>query len=118
MKNNNRSFKLAHVLVIALLVGLLPGSVFAAMPVSAQAVVPVPGPARTVTVVGMNEGGDQTDPHGGGDWVAYSDYLIYSIRFQNLDLGVDSDRIIPRLDGAYNSLSDISGNTIVFSLQI
>ena len=25
-------------------------------------------------------------------------YLIYSIRFQNLDLGVDSDRIIPRLD--------------------
>ena len=43
--------------------------------------------------------------------------LIYSIRFQNLDLGVGSDRIIPRPDGAYNSLSDISGNTIVFSLQ-
>ena len=43
--------------------------------------------------------------------------LIYSIRFQNLDLGVGSDRIIPRLDGAYNSFSDISGNTIVFSLQ-
>jgi hypothetical protein len=35
---------------------LLPGSVFAAMLVSAQAVVPVPGPARTVTVVVMNEG--------------------------------------------------------------
>lgn len=43
--------------------------------------------------------------------------LIYSIRFQNLNLGVGSDRIIPRPDGAYNSLSDISGNTIVFSLQ-
>jgi len=116
MKNTIGSFKLARILVIALLVGLLPGLVFAAMPVFAQAVVPVPGPALAVTVVGMNEGGDQTDPHVSGDWVVYSDYLIYSIRFQNLDLGVGSDRIIPRLDGAYNSLSDISGNTIVFSL--
>lgn len=56
MKNSNRSFKLAHVLVIALLVGLLPGSDFAGMPVSAQAIVPVPGPALTLTVVVMNEG--------------------------------------------------------------
>ena len=87
MKNSNRSFKLAHLLVIALLVGLLQDSVFAAMPVSAQAVVPVPGPALTVTVVGMNEGGDQTDSHVSGDWVGY------------------------------NSLSDVSDNTIVFSLQ-
>jgi hypothetical protein len=44
-------------------------------------------------------------------------YLIYSIRFQNLDLGAAFDQFIPRLDGAYNSLSGISGNTIVFSLQ-
>ena len=85
MKNSNRSFKLAHVLVIALLAGLLPGFVFAAMPVSAQAIVPVPGPALTVTVLGMNEGGDQTDPHVSRDWVAYTDNSVYRIRFQNLD---------------------------------
>jgi hypothetical protein len=39
---------------------------------------------------------------------AWKLYLIYSIRFQNLDLGVGSNRIIPRHQGAYNSLSDIS----------
>lgn len=85
MKNRNRSFKHAHVLGIALLVGLLPGSVFAAMPVSTQAVVPVPGPTLTVTVVVMNDGRDQTDPHVSGDWVAYTDNSVYRIRFQNLD---------------------------------
>ena len=91
MKKRDRSFKLAHALVIALLVGLLPGSVFAAMPVSAQAVVPVPGPALTVTVVDINEGGHQTDPHVSGDWVAYTDNSVYRIRFQILDLFVWDD---------------------------
>ena len=48
---------------------------------------------------------------------AWKPYLIYSIRFQNLEPAAGSDGIIPRLDGTYNSLSDISGNTIVFSPQ-
>ena len=106
---------LAVIGILAMLVGLLPGSVFAADIVPAQVVEPVPGPALTVNVAVVNDGaGGQSDPHVSGDWVSYTNNSVYEIRYQNLDLGVASDRLIPRTDGMYDSLSDISGNTIVF----
>ena len=71
--------------------------------------------APTVNVVAVNDvAGGQTDPHVSGDWVSYTDNSVFGIRFQNLDLGASSDRLIPHSDGFYDSLSDISGNTIVF----
>ena len=106
---------LAVIGILIMLMGLLPGPVFAAEPVPAQVIEPVPGPALTVNVAVVNDGaGGQTDPHISGDWVSYTDSSVFGIRFQNLDLGVASDRLIPRPDSAYDSLSDISGNTIVF----
>jgi hypothetical protein len=101
--------------ILAMLMGLLPGAVFAQAPEPAQVIVPVPGPAPTVTVVTVNDGaGGQTDPHVSGDWVSYTDNSVYGVRFQNLDLGPDSDRLIPNPEGVSGSLSDINGNTIVF----
>ena len=71
--------------------------------------------APTVNIVTVNDGaGGQTDPHVSGDWVVYTDNSVFGIRFQNLGLGAASDRLIPRPDGFYDSLSDISGNNIVF----
>jgi len=107
--------KFSLLVVLALLFGLLPGSAFATEP--AQVVVPIPGPTPAVTVVTVNDGpGGQTDPHVSGDWVSYTDnvYPVYGIRFQNPDLGPDSDRLIPKADDLYDSLSDISGDMIVF----
>jgi hypothetical protein len=113
-KNMKRRF-LAVLGILVMLMGQLPGSVFAAEPTPAQVVVPIPGPALTVNVVAVNDAaGGQTDPHVSGDWVSYTDNSVYGIRFQNLDQGVTSDRLIPQTDGMYDSLSDISGNTIVF----
>jgi hypothetical protein len=115
MKIKISSLNLVRILVIALLLGLLPGSVFAAAPAPAQVVVPVIGPPPTVNIAAVNNGaGGQTDPHISGDWVSYTDNAVSSIRFQNLDSGPTSDRLIPRPEGMYDSLSDISGNTIVF----
>jgi len=80
-----------------------------------QVVVPESGPALDVNVVTVNDGiGGQTDPHLSGDWVTYTDNSVNGVRFQNLDLGFASDRLIPHPDGNYDSLSDINGNTIVF----
>jgi hypothetical protein len=108
--------RLSVLVVFAVLMGLLTGSVLAQAPMPAQVIVPVPGPGLEVNVVTVNDGaGSQTDPHLSGDWVSYTDNSVYGIRFQNLDLGTASDRLIPRPDGFYDSLSDISGDKIVFA---
>lgn len=116
--NINRNSKcrlLAVLAVLAMLLGPLPGSVFAQASESAQVVIPIPGPALDVYQVTVNDGaGGQTDPHLSGDWVSYTDNLANGIRFQNLDLGTVSDRLIPPPDGLYDSLSDISGGKIAF----
>ena len=99
--------------ILAMLVGLLPGSVFAAEPMLAQTIVPIPGGPLTANVVAVNNGpGRQSDPHVSGDWVSFTDDP--GVRFQNLDLGAASDRLIPTSDGLFDSLSDISGSKIVF----
>ena len=78
--------------------------------------MPVPGGPLTVNVVTVNDGaGSQTDPHLSGDWVSYTDNSVYGIRFQNLDLGPASDRLIPTAEGKFDALSEIGGNTIVFA---
>jgi hypothetical protein len=106
---------LAVIGILTLLLNLLPGSAFAAAPASAQGVVPVPGGPLTVNVVTVNDDpGGQTDPHVSGDWVSYTDNSASGIRFQNLDMGTASDRLIPPPDGFFDSLSDINGATIVF----
>jgi hypothetical protein len=100
--------------ILAMLIGPFPGSVFAA-PMPAQVVVPVPGPALTVNVAVVNDGaGSQTDPHVSGEWVSYTDNSVFGVRFQNLELGITSDRLIPQADGMYDSLSDISGSEVAF----
>ena len=116
MESNMKRKLLAVIGILVMLMGLLPGSVFAAELVPAQVVVPVPGPAVTVNVVAVNDGaGGQTEPHVSGDWVSYTDNAVDGIRFQNLDLGVASDRLISHPDGTYDSIPDIGGNTIVFT---
>jgi len=114
-ENDMKRRFLAAIGILAMLLGLLPGSVFAAATASAQVVVPVPGGPLTINVVTVNDGaGGQTDPHLSGDWVSYTDNSVFGVRFQNLDLGTASDRLIPSPDGLYDSLSDISDTNIVF----
>ncbi len=117
-KESNMKHKLLAVIgILAILLGLLPGSAFAATPMTAQVVVPIPGPDLDIYQVTVNDGpGGQTDPHVSGDWASYTDNSVYGIRFQNLDMGIPSDRLIPHADGVYDSLSDISGGNIVFML--
>jgi hypothetical protein len=59
--------------------------------------------------------GDQTDPHVSGDWVVYTDFSAGSssgrIHHHNLVTGFDA--MIPNVDGT-DSLSDISGTTVVY----
>jgi beta propeller repeat protein len=60
--------------------------------------------------------GDQTDPHISGDWVVYTDFSAGSssgrIHYHNVVTGFDA--AIPNLDGGGDSLSDISGTTVVY----
>ncbi len=105
---------LTVVSMLAMLLDLLPGAVYAA-PLPAQVVVPVMGTTLTVVQLAVNDSpGSQTDPHASGDWVSYTDNSVYGIRFHNLDLGFASDRLIPHAEGVYDSLSDINGSKIVF----
>jgi hypothetical protein len=84
---------LAVIGILVMLLGLLPGSVFAQARESAQVIVPVPGGPLTVNVAVVNDSaGGQTDPHVSGDWASYTDNSVYGIRFQNLDMGIPSDR--------------------------
>ena len=100
--------------MLAMLLGLLQGPVLAA-PALTQVVAPIPGSPLEVNITVVNAGeGGQTDPHASGDWVSYTDNSVYGVRFQNLDLGFPSDRIIPHSENFYDYLSDISGNSIVF----
>jgi Tol biopolymer transport system component len=79
---------------------------------SALAVVPVNGPAPTLSPVTINASpGDQTDPHVSGDWAAYSDG--HGIRYYNFATGLDAQ--IPTPADGWDSLSDVSGSKIVFS---
>ncbi|MDT4934117.1 MAG: hypothetical protein QOK11_2009 [Pseudonocardiales bacterium] len=59
--------------------------------------------------------GDQTDPHVSGAWIVYTDFSAGSssgrIHYHNLVTG--SDAMIPNVDGT-DSLSDISGTTVVY----
>ena len=115
MKTRVQPLKLVYIMVIAMLIGLLPGSVFAAAPASVQVMAPVLGQDLDVYQVTVNDGaGGQTDPHLSSDWVSYTDNSVFGIRFQNLGLGAASDRLVPLAEGMYDSLSDIRGNTIVF----
>ncbi|MDT4893487.1 MAG: hypothetical protein QOE97_2522 [Pseudonocardiales bacterium] len=60
--------------------------------------------------------GDQTDPHVSGDWVVYTDFSAGSssgrIHYHNVVTGFDA--AIPNLEGGGDSLSDISGTTVVY----
>lgn len=112
-RNQKRSC-LAVLGILAMLVGLFPDSVLAAPPALAQEIVPEPGGPLTVTITPLNNGaGGQSDPRLSSHWASYTDGN--DIRFQNLDLGFDSDRLVPRASNVYDSRSDISGNTIAFT---
>ena len=79
---------------------------------AAQAVVPVNATRPTLIPVTIdNSGGDQTDPHVSGDWVAYTSDL--AIRYYNFASNVDAQ--IPLGLSVHDLLSDISGSKIVFS---
>jgi hypothetical protein len=55
-KDNMKRKLLAVIGIFAMLLGQLPGSVFAAAPASAQVVVPVPGPVPAVNAAVVNDG--------------------------------------------------------------
>jgi hypothetical protein len=75
---------------------------------------PVIGPSLTGVTTSVNNGsGDQTDPHVSETTVAYTNQLGGSeIRFHKLTTGVDA--AIPT-SGAFDFLSDVSGNRIAFT---
>lgn len=68
---------------------------------------------RTVAV--NNGPGDQTDPHVDGSWVTYTNQSSpgsSEIRYHDLVTGLD--QAIPT-QGGYDSLADVSGDTVVFT---
>ncbi len=76
------------------------------------------GPALTGTTAVVNNGpGDQTDPHVSCDSVAYTSDVSGVSQIRYHDLRVHTDQAIPN-NGAFDSLSDVSGNKIVFTRTI
>lgn len=73
---------LAVIAILALLLGMLPGSAFAA-PMPDRLIVPVTGSALNVNVAVVNDGSEaQTDPHISGKWISYTDRWVDRIRFR------------------------------------
>ncbi|MGZ3461781.1 MAG: hypothetical protein ACXU86_25090, partial [Archangium sp.] len=74
------------------------------------------GPLLSGTPLVVNDGpGDQTEPHVSGARVAYTNQLDLGrseIRYHDLLTG--EDQAIPN-EGAYDSISDISGDVVVFT---
>lgn len=58
--------------------------------------------------------GDQTDPHVSGALVAYTSEVRGTSEIRYHDLVTDEDAAIPN-DGAFDFVSDVSGNTVVFT---
>lgn len=72
----------------------------------------------TGTTQTVNDGpGDQTDPHVSGDFVAYTSNENSANRIRYHNLATAADAVIPNI-GEEDFLSDISGNTIVFTRQL
>lgn len=72
------------------------------------------GPLVGTSYVVNNGPGDQTDPHVSGSLVVYTSVAggVSEIRYHDLKTGVDLP--VPS-SGAFDSVSDISGNTLVFT---
>ncbi len=72
-----------------------------------------PPPGMTASVINAGAG-DQTDPHISGGLVSYANQVggVSEIRYH--DLATGTDKAIPN-GGALDFLSDVSGNTIVFT---
>ena len=92
----------------------------AGLAVLALGVGPQPAQATTEGTLAGTEvpvatgAGDQTDPHVSGDWIVYTDFSGSNggrIRYHNLVTGFDA--AILNADGT-DSLSDISGTTVVY----
>ncbi len=72
-------------------------------------------PLRGRSLVVNNGPGDQTDPHVSGPVVAYTNQLsLSSSEIRVHDLVTGEDRAIPT-QGGYDSISDVSGDTVVFT---
>lgn len=107
MKSVSRRFRalsVASLVALALGLGLQPARATTEMSLAGTVV-----PVGTVA-------GDQTDPHVSGDWVVYTDFSAGSssgrIHYHNVVTGFDA--AIPNLEGGGDSLSDISGTTVVY----
>ncbi|HEX8435349.1 hypothetical protein [Archangium sp.] len=72
-------------------------------------------PLRGKSLVVNNGPGDQTDPHVSGPVVAYTHQLsLSSSEIRVHDLVTGEDQAIPT-EGGYDSLADVSGDTVVFT---
>jgi hypothetical protein len=72
-------------------------------------------PLRGKSLVVNNGPGDQTDPHVSGPVVAYTNQLsLSSSEIRVHDLITGEDQAIPT-EGGYDSISDVSGDTVVFT---
>jgi hypothetical protein len=87
----------------------------AMVPAAAFAVTPVNGGQVDGTIVVINNGpGNHTYPHVSVDVAAYTEGTSStSIRYYRFSTAVDT--AVPSVSGATDSLSDISGNNIVFT---
>ena len=73
------------------------------------------GPALTgTTVVVNNSSGDQTDPHVSGDWVAYTNEVSGNSEIRYHNLADSTDNAVPS-NGGLDFLSDVGGNTLVYT---
>jgi hypothetical protein len=84
-----------------------------------MALTPINGGPVGGTVTVVNNGpGNHTDPHVSGDFAAYTDgaAATRSIRYYRFSTAIDA--AVPSVLGATDSLSDISGNNIVFTRAV
>jgi hypothetical protein len=79
-----------------------------------MALTPINGGAAGGTIVVINNNSyDHTDPHVNGDIAAYTEGAATpAIRYYRFSTAVDN--AVPSVPGATDSLSDVSGNNIVF----
>jgi hypothetical protein len=104
-----------HKSVPRLLITLASAFFFAAAG-SAIAVVPVVAPIPSGTTTNITEiPGTQTDPHIGSQYVTYTNEAATPVSIQYYDLTAGTTGTVPITDANDDVLSDVSGNTIVFT---
>ncbi len=94
----------------------LASALFFAAAGSALALVPVLAPIPSGTTTNITQtGGSQTDPHIGSNYATYTNEAASPVEIRYYDLTTGTTGTVPNAMGNDDVLSDVSGNTIVFT---